>query len=372
MLYKKLLPVFFLFCIGIIPQVTDASNRPNALTVSTMAGGYLFEGSQRLKDRPFFSLAIGYNFSEELAVEGLFGYLETVTTQQPGEDVRAYSVRLDLLYHFRPEQRLVPYLAAGLGGISYDYRNNGSNEDVLLGYGLGLKYFLTENFALRADARHLFNFLDSDSSKSRESHLTYTAGLHFQFGSQRTSRPAPAMVEIPPAPPLPPPPAPPTPPAVPIVVAPTPPAQPEPSIPADSDGDGVPDTLDRCPATPHGLQVDRYGCPVPLQVAVEFLSGRTEIDQRYRAELEKIARTISMTSGKIQIEGHTDSVGSAAKNLELSRRRAENVRTYLIDHFNLPPERLTAVGFGASQPVADNSTQRGRAMNRRVLILFEP
>lgn len=359
----RLLLVLFIACIALWPQKAQAGNRPYALTISPMAGGYLFEGSQTFKDRPFFSLSVGYNFTDRWAAEGVLGYLETVTIDQPEQDVHAYTARIDLLYHFRPQRRLVPYLAAGLGGISYDNRSdNSSNEDFLLGYGLGLKYFVSERIALRADVRHLLNFLDNDSTKSQDTYLAYTAGLLFQLGGQRPSRPAPVKVEIPA-----------TVPQDVVVFAPPPVPEPEPVIlPADSDNDGVPDHLDRCPATPEGLQVEHNGCPEPLRVAVEFASGRSEIDHRYHSGLVKIATIITRTSGQVQIEGHTDSVGSGAQNLALSTRRAESVRAYLIERLNLPSERLQAVGFGASQPVADNSTQQGRALNRRVIILFQP
>jgi OmpA-OmpF porin, OOP family len=66
------------------------------------------------------------------------------------------------------------------------------------------------------------------------------------------------------------------------------------------------------------------------------------------------------------IEGHTDNVGSAERNLQLSQRRADNVRTYLLGSFNLAPGRLTAVGYGETRPIADNATEAGKRQNRRI------
>jgi outer membrane protein OmpA-like peptidoglycan-associated protein len=66
------------------------------------------------------------------------------------------------------------------------------------------------------------------------------------------------------------------------------------------------------------------------------------------------------------IEGHTDNVGGAQFNLELSRKRADAVKRWLVDKVGISEVRLTTVGYGLSRPIADNSTEEGRAKNRRV------
>ena len=68
----------------------------------------------------------------------------------------------------------------------------------------------------------------------------------------------------------------------------------------------------------------------------------------------------------LRIEGHTDSSGDAAKNLELSKRRAESVKAALVNQFKIAPDRLTSDGLGQTKPLADNATPQGRAQNRRV------
>jgi OOP family OmpA-OmpF porin len=71
------------------------------------------------------------------------------------------------------------------------------------------------------------------------------------------------------------------------------------------------------------------------------------------------------------IEGHTDSVGSAVLNKQLSQQRAEAVREYLIKNYNIDPNRIKAVGYGSERPVADNATAEGRQMNRRIEAAIE-
>ena len=67
---------------------------------------------------------------------------------------------------------------------------------------------------------------------------------------------------------------------------------------------------------------------------------------------------------RVSIEGHTDSVGGEAQNMRLSQRRAEAVRDYLVAK-GISPERLEAVGYGLTKPIASNKTEKGRAQNRR-------
>jgi outer membrane protein OmpA-like peptidoglycan-associated protein len=90
----------------------------------------------------------------------------------------------------------------------------------------------------------------------------------------------------------------------------------------------------------------------------------TELDKlRQMGELMK-----THTDTTAVIEGHTDSRGSASKNLEISQRRAQSLKKYFTDTFQIPPERITAEGFGETKPIASNDTAEGRQKNRRVSV----
>ena len=71
------------------------------------------------------------------------------------------------------------------------------------------------------------------------------------------------------------------------------------------------------------------------------------------------------------ITGHTDNIGGAAMNQNLSQRRAESVMNYLVQKFGIDPARLSAKGYGMSQPIADNKTAEGRQKNRRIEANFD-
>lgn len=105
---------------------------------------------------------------------------------------------------------------------------------------------------------------------------------------------------------------------------------------------------------------------VEIRETIEFTTGRSTIKVESYPVLDEIAQVLKEnTSMRLRVEGHTDSVGSAAVNKRLSQSRAEAVRDYLISR-GIGPDRLVAVGHGQERPIADNSTEEGRAKNRRV------
>jgi OOP family OmpA-OmpF porin len=135
----------------------------------------------------------------------------------------------------------------------------------------------------------------------------------------------------------------------------------------DSDGDGVPDHLDQCPDTPAGVEVDKWGCPIILEPdRVYFDFDKADIKPEFESLLNETAEFIkSNPDVSVEIQGHTDSIGTEEYNLALSERRAKAVAAFLTDQ-GVNPDQLSTAAFGFSQPIADNDTEEGRAMNRRV------
>jgi len=135
--------------------------------------------------------------------------------------------------------------------------------------------------------------------------------------------------------------------------------------PLDSDGDGVADYLDKCPNTPKGATVDARGCwTYAAKVMYDFNSA--EIKPEAFPMLDEAVLILKKNPEmKVEIDGHTDSKGSAAYNMNLSERRAKSVMKYFVDQ-GVEAERLTTKGFGLTKPAASNDTKEGRAKNRRV------
>ncbi len=135
--------------------------------------------------------------------------------------------------------------------------------------------------------------------------------------------------------------------------------------PMDSDGDGVTDDKDQCPNTPKGATVDARGCWTYAAVVL-FGFDSADIKSDAHPMLNEAVKILKKNPAiKVEVDGHTDNVGPAAYNVNLSERRANSVMKYFIDN-GVEAERLTVKGFGLTKPAASNDTKEGRAKNRRV------
>jgi OmpA-OmpF porin, OOP family len=121
-------------------------------------------------------------------------------------------------------------------------------------------------------------------------------------------------------------------------------------------------------------RVSREGNNLILRlVGLSFASGRSDIAPEQRALLQKVAQAAAVfPESQIVVEGHTDSYGSDDANMRLSRERADAVVAYLTNEFGLPAFRISAVGYGETQPIANNETPQGRERNRRIDVRIEP
>jgi outer membrane protein OmpA-like peptidoglycan-associated protein len=101
---------------------------------------------------------------------------------------------------------------------------------------------------------------------------------------------------------------------------------------------------------------------------IVFKTGSAELDAaKCEKTLKAVADIVKAFPGYlVRIDGHTDNVGSADGNMKLSQKRAESVKAYLVKHYSVDAKRLSAKGFGGSQPIADNKTAEGKSKNRRV------
>jgi outer membrane beta-barrel protein len=170
-----------------------AENRSGAVTLSPFVGGYLLDHNQREENRPIFGLRTGYNFTRNLGAEAMFGYSLTETKQEFGSrETDLYRYGIDILYHFMPDSNFVPFIAVGGGGTNFVTPNTPSEKSHyagLVNYGVGFKYFVVDNVALRGDVRHAV--LIQDTGKNN---LEYSAGLTFQFGGAKKAVKAVAAV----------------------------------------------------------------------------------------------------------------------------------------------------------------------------------
>lgn len=149
----------------------------------------------------------------------------------------------------------------------------------------------------------------------------------------------------------------------------------------DSDGDGVPDDIDQCPATPWNVVIDERGCPLaPIGVGLRmeyrafFDKDSSELLPKYQDELDKVGiKMQEYKDANLWIEGHNSrtEVDSAdlSKPNPLAQARADNVKNYSMSKFNISPERITVVEYGANRPIAPSDSEEGDMFNRRVYAL---
>ena len=148
-----------------------------------------------------------------------------------------------------------------------------------------------------------------------------------------------------------------------------------PPVDGDDDGDGVPNSRDKCPNTRPGAKVDSNGCEIIESVMIRTTTDHFDFDSatlkpKMMSELDTVAAKVKASKGAemLEVVGHTDSTGPAAYNQGLSERRAQAAADYLVSQ-GLDAGSMTVKGMGESAPVADNATRDGRAMNRRVEVI---
>lgn len=333
-------------------------------------------------------------------------------------------------YNFQIGQNLQLFPVLGAGAARFDIKQFNPETDFALSYGAGVKYYVWNNVAVRADIRqhHVFNALQSIREEAAGGPVPeadmfmneLSIGVSYFLGGPRDSDKDGVYNrgDLCPDTPLG------------VIVD-------DDGCPMDSDLDGVPDGWDACPNTPRGATVDEHGCPwdsdldmvlngldqcpdTPPGALVDvngcpfdtdndgYLDGidrcpdtppGAEVDDRGCSEiqegiqegllvlhnvyfdfdmdtlrpeslpiLDQVGLALLQRPGiKFEIQGHTDAIASMEYNQELSDRRANTVVRYLLDNFlELDSSLYSARGLGESRPIATNETPEGRQENRRV------
>ncbi len=333
------------------------------------AGGMWTEtdADRNLDDHGGFYYELGYALSEKWDVN-LNAFSGNHRDLTPGAtwDHEIKGLTFDFDRVFDRNARVSPFILVGFGIVDQFHGNrtiDNQDKEVAAKLGVGV---LADLVSWSGGKLQLKGDVAARGSVGRGIIDTVaTLGFQVAFGRKE---------EVAPSPPPPPPPPAPTPAPAPVVAPPPPPPlppppPPPPRPPVDTDKDGVVDANDRCPNTPAGDKVDAVGCSLTIRLEVLFDTGSATIKPASYPELDRVITFMKETSPSATgvVEGHTDSQGADAANMTLSQRRADAVRKYLVDH-GVAATRLTAKGFGETQPIADNTTKEGRALNRRVVL----
>ncbi len=218
-----------------------AETRGGNFEVSPFVGYYGFDGEVGYKNHVVVGGRFGYLYNDNLEAEVTAAAVNT-SQDASGQDGDLRQIQVDALYNVTGLGKLVPYAAAGIGMARYSpVMEGGSESAFLIDYGVGARYFFTDNLAARVDLRHPLVFDNADSNYMATVGISYFFGAAKQPVKVAEAAPAPAPVKV-------------------VADAPAPVVAP--AKPVDSDADGVADGDDRCPGTPAGVKVDAKGCPV--------------------------------------------------------------------------------------------------------------
>ena len=302
------------------------------VTVTPLMLGYTFQDSKHnngvdhltsgpeIQDDLFVGAALGVELTPWLGfeaeynqvkgdVDGLAAGAEYKQTQINGN----FYATSDLITK-NYDSKIKPYVLLGAGHYKYDIDGIAKDEEGTLGNaGFGAFWRLNDALSLRTEARATYN-IDEDFWN-----YTALAGLNVVLGGHL--KPAAPVVEVAPV----------------ETVAPVQPA-------------------------PQELTED-----LNMELRVFFDTNKSNIKDQYKPEIAKVAeKLVEYPNATARIEGHTDNTGPRALNERLSLARANSVKSSLVNEYNVDPARLSTQGFAWDQPIADNNTKEGRAMNRRV------
>lgn len=320
--------------------------------LSATVGGVLPEGNLDLEDQLNLGLRFGVYVEDKMfdMVEAGFERASSVDYKNSNQDTNINRFFVNVIKEYDLSKETALYGLVGVGFENYRNPQFDNDDDGFVQYGVGVKQWITENFALKAEVRHGINF-------SGDNNLFYNLGFVVPFGKK-------AMEEMPMK-------------SEPIVVEKKPEpvvkAEPKPVVeaaPKDDDNDGVINEKDACLNTPAGRVVNTDGCMKVITLRVNFGFDKATIPNSYDPLLNETADFMQANRVyRVELQGHTDSKGTVAYNQALSERRALAAKNAL-SALGVNEDRISTIGYGESKPVASNETEEGRAENRRVEASF--
>ena len=302
------------------------------VTVTPLMLGYTMYDSQHnndkltssaeLQDDLFVGAALGIELTPWLGFEAEYSEVKgDLDGLAPGAKYKQQTIAGNFyatsdLITKNYDSKVKPYILAGAGHAKYKMDGLATKEDTIANAGGGVFWRLNDALSLRTEARGTYDFDEKFWS------YTALAGLNVVLGGHL--KPAAPVVEVAP-------------------VEPTPvPVQPQPQ--------------------PQEMTED-----LNMELRVFFDTNKSDIKPQYKSEIAKVAEKLSeYPNATARIEGHTDNTGPRKLNERLSLARANSVKSALVNEYNVNASRLTTQGFAWDQPIADNKTKEGRAMNRRV------
>ncbi len=332
----------------LLPLSARSEIRAGSFEVGPFGGYNFFEKDQNLKDRPVFGGRLGYNFTSHFGLEAALEFIgsrvddKTITGSREGQfrspmdgvDLTLY--HLDAVYHFIPDGKFNPFVVAGLGGAHYSPEIS-TKDMAAFNIGMGAKYWVTDNIALRVDVR---DYMVTEIMQESFHNLGATIGITFAFGGKAkpTLTPVARYEPIPqPQPETKPEPRP-TPPPEPraeekvIIIA------------------AEPQVEEKVVAVVSATQAEEKVIILAFE-DVHFDFAKSTLKPEAQAILKRNIQLLKDNpKAKVRIAGYTSASGTEAYNQKLSERRATGVQEYLISEGIITRDRLSTIGYGETSP----------------------
>ncbi len=286
-----------------------------AVEAEVFAKRYFTDSYRNMNNGNLLGGSVGYFLTDDVSLNLSYGEYQDLDLDRQfpaGKKRKALGslTSLDAAYHFgTPGVGLRPYVSAGMGHQSITQWRSGRDRTTFANIGAGAKYYFTENLFAKASVEGVHGF------DNHQSEWMAGVGVGVNFGGKPAAAPYVEPVEV------------------------------------------VEEVVYEEVVTEE----------VRVELDVKFDFDKANVKQDSYSDIENLAEFMKQfPQTATTVEGHTDSTGNPAYNQKLSERRADAVRNVLVNQYGVAADRINAVGYGASNPVADNATSEGRAINRRV------
>jgi OOP family OmpA-OmpF porin len=320
----------------LLPLSARSEIRAGSFEVGLFGGYNFFQSSQNLKPGPIAGGRLGYNFTRHFGVEAAGEYIWSKVDDSskigltegeygsPMDRVNLTLYHLDLVYHILPDSKFTPFVLLGFGGTHYD-PSISTKDMAAFNVGVGAKYSLTDNIALRLDLK---DYIVTEIMQETYHNFGVTLGITFAFGGQSKTKPAPAAKYEPAAQPA-----------------------PEPAA-----KEKVEEKVVILASEPKIEEKVMAAAAEPKIIILAFEDVHFDFD---KSTLKPEAQTILKRNiqllkdnpkAKVRIAGYTSAAGTRSYNQKLSERRAAAVQEYLISEGVITRDRLSTIGYGETRP----------------------
>ncbi len=324
---KILLAVLAAVTMLSFPQLSVSEIKEGSVEISPFAGYYFLHE----RDSAGFGLRAGYNFTKNLGLEGAYDYAGN----------RANFLHADLLYHLIPEKAFNPFIFAGVGNAHMKPDDDSYNH-ILGEIGVGVKYFLSDNIAVRVDIRDI---------QEKYNNVAATAGLVFAFGGKTPKYAETAAPEM------------------------------------KTGREPAPKTEEKVIILMSEPKVEEKVIILAAEPKVEekviifaledvhFEFDKSTLTKEARVILKRNIQVLKENpKANVRIAGYTSASGTEDYNQKLSERRANAVKDFLIKEGVVTPDRLTEIGYGETRPAAYEAAPKdlySKAAKANMRVLFE-